>query len=514
MATTAACAATSRSRRSAGCSARAATRPSDDGARGHGAGGPERAGDPELRARRRLHPQQRQVLRAVVHRQLQRALPAARRRAHQDDGDRDRDRLLHRVRRGADRAPPPQVRAAVRERRVALLHDPLDRVLPDHGPDHRNRPAQHRDRARLVHAADPVPQHPDGVARSARRGQGSGRGNGPHPKADPSARGAAACGAGDHGGPARRDRHDDLARNGRRLHHAARARRADLQRDPERREHRVRRGKHAGDRPRAVRRHVHRAGAAVREPVGAGAEGLVMSDLLNFFADNTQLLLEKTLAHLGISAIAMVVALALAMPLGVYLGHRHAGSFLAINISNVFRALPSLALIAISLAFFGLSRLNVEIALVALAVPPILTNAYTAVDGVDPDAVEAARGMGMTERQVLTGIELPLSWPLIFAGIRTAAVYVVATAPLAAIAGGGGLGDIILNQPTYGLVGVIAATIVVVVLAFAVDILFALVQRAVTPRGLHMPAELVTIVPAGTDTAVVAKDAAATAEHV
>jgi osmoprotectant transport system permease protein len=239
-----------------------------------------------------------------------------------------------------------------------------------------------------------------------------------------------------------------------------------------------------------------------------------MSDLLNFFADNTQLLLEKTLAHLGIAAIGMIVALALAMPLGVYLGHRHAGSFLAINISNVFRALPSLALIAISLAFFGLSRLNVEIALVALAVPPILTNAYTAVDGVDPDAVEAARGMGMTERQVLTGIELPLSWPLIFAGIRTAAVYVVATAPLAAIAGGGGLGDIILNQPTYGLVGVIAATIVVVVLAFAVDILFALVQRAVTPRGLHMPAELVTIVPAGTDTAVVAKDAAATAEHV
>jgi osmoprotectant transport system permease protein len=239
-----------------------------------------------------------------------------------------------------------------------------------------------------------------------------------------------------------------------------------------------------------------------------------MSDLLNFFADNAQLLLEKTLAHLGIAAIGMVVALALAMPLGVYLGHRHAGSFLAINISNVFRALPSLALIAISLAFFGLSRLNVEIALVALAVPPILTNAYTAVDGVDPDAVEAARGMGMTERQVLTGIELPLSWPLIFAGIRTAAVYVVATAPLAAIAGGGGLGDIILNQPTYGLVGVIAATIVVVVLAFAVDIMFALVQRAVTPRGLHMPAELVTIVPAGTDTAVVAKDAAATAEHV
>jgi len=238
-----------------------------------------------------------------------------------------------------------------------------------------------------------------------------------------------------------------------------------------------------------------------------------MSDLINFYKDNASLLLEKTLAHLGIAGLGMAIALVLALPLGVYLGHKHAGAFLAINISNVFRALPSLALIAISLALFGLSLLNVEVALVALAVPPILTNAYTAVDGVDPDAVEAARGMGMTERQVLTGVELPLAWPLIFAGIRTAAVYVVATAPLAAIAGGGGLGDIILNQPTYGLVGVIGATLIVVVLAFAVDALFALVQRAVTPRGLAVPRELTTIVPAGTDTAVTA-ETAATVEQV
>jgi osmoprotectant transport system permease protein len=238
-----------------------------------------------------------------------------------------------------------------------------------------------------------------------------------------------------------------------------------------------------------------------------------MSDLLNFFADNTGLLFDKTLEHLAIAGIGMLVALLLALPAGVFLGHRHAGAFLAINISNVFRALPSLALIAISLALFGLSLLNVEVALVALAVPPILTNAYTAVDGVDPDAVEAARGMGMTERQVLTSVELPLSWPLIFAGIRTAAVYVVATAPLAAIAGGGGLGDIILNQPTYKLAGVIGATIVVVVLAFAVDLLFALVQRAVTPRGLQTRPELTTIVPAGTDTAVAA-ERAASVEHV
>jgi osmoprotectant transport system permease protein len=238
-----------------------------------------------------------------------------------------------------------------------------------------------------------------------------------------------------------------------------------------------------------------------------------MSDLAQFFADNAGLLFDKTLAHLGISGLAMAVALVLALPLGVVLGHRHRGSFLAINISNTFRALPSLALISISLALVGLSLINVEVALVSLAIPPILTNAYTAVDGVDPDAVEAARGMGMTERQVLGRVELPLSWPLIFAGIRTASVYVVATAPLAAIAGGGGLGDIILNQPTYGLVGVIAATIVVVVLAFAVDALLAVAQRAVTPRGLHMPRELQTIVPAGTDAAVAA-ETAASAERI
>jgi osmoprotectant transport system permease protein len=229
--------------------------------------------------------------------------------------------------------------------------------------------------------------------------------------------------------------------------------------------------------------------------VGEGPEAGDVSDLLNFFADNVSLLVDLTIEHIIICAIAMIISIALALPAGVLLGHRHAGSFLAINISNVLRALPSLALIAISLAFIGLSRLNIQIALVALALPPILTNAYTAVDQVDPDAVEAARGMGMSEGQVLRVVELPLSWPLIFAGIRTASVYVIATAPLAALVGGGGLGDIIVNQPTYGLAGVIAATIVTVALAFAVDGLLGVAQRRVTPTGLVVPKELHTIVP-------------------
>jgi osmoprotectant transport system permease protein len=220
-----------------------------------------------------------------------------------------------------------------------------------------------------------------------------------------------------------------------------------------------------------------------------------MSDLINFFIDNPGLLLQKAAETLALAALAVGIALVISLPTGIYLGHKHRGSLLAINISNVLRALPSLALIAISLAFFGLSVIDITIALVALALPPILTNAYVAVDSVDPDAVEAARGMGMSERQVLVGVELPLSWPLIFAGIRTASVYVIATTPLAGIAGGGGFGDIILNQPTYHLVGVIAATICVVALAFAVDGVLSLVQRRLTPKGLRVSRQLLTIVP-------------------
>jgi osmoprotectant transport system permease protein len=211
-----------------------------------------------------------------------------------------------------------------------------------------------------------------------------------------------------------------------------------------------------------------------------------MSDLFNFFTDNAGLLVDKTLEHVVISAIGLVLALVIALPVGILLGHRHTGSFIAISVSNVLRALPSLALIAICLAFIGLSRANITIALIALAVPPVLTNAYTAVDNVDPDAVEAARGMGMSESQVLRVIELPLSWPLIFAGIRTASVYVIATAPLAALAGGGGLGDIIVNQAAYRGAGVVAAALCVSLLALAADAALGLLQRALTPQGLKL----------------------------
>ena len=134
------------------------------------------------------------------------------------------------------------------------------------------------------------------------------------------------------------------------------------------------------------------------------------------------------------------------LPLGVLLGHLHRFSFLAINISNIGRALPSLAVLAILLPFLGIGTTAVIIALVVLAFPPILTNSYVAVDQVDADIVDAAKGIGLRPWQVLTKVELPLALPLIFAGIRTSAVFVVATATLAGFFGGGGLGNIINNQ--------------------------------------------------------------------
>lgn len=211
----------------------------------------------------------------------------------------------------------------------------------------------------------------------------------------------------------------------------------------------------------------------------------VFADAFSFIVERRELLLEKTWEHLLLSGAAMGVALVLAVPLGIWLGHLHRGSFIAINAANIGRALPSLAVIAIGLSFLGFGFTNVLVALVILAVPPILTNAYVAVDEVEPEAVEAARGMGMTPLQVLHRVELPLALPLLFAGIRTASVYVVASATIAAIAGGGGLGEILFNQASYRTEGLVGAAIVVSALAFAADAAFGGLQRALTPRGLR-----------------------------
>lgn len=204
-----------------------------------------------------------------------------------------------------------------------------------------------------------------------------------------------------------------------------------------------------------------------------------------FFIHNLSLIGSKTLTHLELSFAAVGVSIAVAIPLGLWLGHMRRGSFIALSISNVGRALPSLAIIALAIGYVGLGFVPTVVALVILAGPVVLTNTYVAVEEVDPDAVQAAKAMGMRPMQVLLGVELPLALPLIFAGVRTATVFVIATATLATFAGGGGLGDIVVGEAQYGTGGVIAGALVIAVLAFGFDGLLAVIQRQVTPAPLR-----------------------------
>lgn len=206
-----------------------------------------------------------------------------------------------------------------------------------------------------------------------------------------------------------------------------------------------------------------------------------------FLVHNPEILVHAGLHQLLLSVVSVAVASAISLPIGMITGHLHRGSFLAISGGNVARALPTLAIIAIGITLWGIGFLNIMIALVVLAIPPILTNTYVSVSTVDPAIVEAARGMGMRRWQILTRVELPASVSLIIAGVRTASVYVIATAYLASFAGTNStLGLIITDEGYYGLAGVLAATAVVVVMAFAVEGLLALCQRVLTPRGVRL----------------------------
>ena len=145
-------------------------------------------------------------------------------------------------------------------------------------------------------------------------------------------------------------------------------------------------------------------------------------DAFHFIVNRSDVVLRTLVTHLEISAEAVGIALVLGLPLGLFLGHIHRFSFLAINVSNLGRALPSLALLAIFLPIVGIGKTDVLIALTVLAFPPILTNAYVAIDQVEPEVVDAAKGIGLSPMRVLINVELPLALPLIFAGVRTSAV--------------------------------------------------------------------------------------------
>jgi osmoprotectant transport system permease protein len=191
------------------------------------------------------------------------------------------------------------------------------------------------------------------------------------------------------------------------------------------------------------------------------------------------------LTHVTLSAAALALATAIALPTGVWLAGTRRAASLAIATANVGRTLPSLAVLALVMPLLGTGFLPSLFALTLLALPPILLNSYTGIRQVEPEIVDAARGMGMTRGEIVRKVELPIATPVIFAGIRTAAVQVVSGAVLAAYIGGGGLGDFItagiamMALPQL-LVGAIPATL----LALGADQLFGRLQRALTPKGL------------------------------
>ena len=213
-----------------------------------------------------------------------------------------------------------------------------------------------------------------------------------------------------------------------------------------------------------------------------------MTELLDWFR-TTPDIGQTILEHVQLSFLPVLGAMLIALPVGLYIGHYRRFEFFAVTAAGLGRAIPSFAILALALPIsielgLGLGFWPSFAALFFLALPPIVTNTYIGVKSVDPDTVESARGMGLSERQILRGIELPLAAPLIVAGVRTAAVQSVATATLAALVAGGGLGEYIRfgfragdDAPLLG------GAILVAVLAIATELGFTFVERAARPRG-------------------------------
>jgi osmoprotectant transport system permease protein len=196
--------------------------------------------------------------------------------------------------------------------------------------------------------------------------------------------------------------------------------------------------------------------------------------------------LELLVNQLELTIFALALSMVIALPIGLYLGHRGTGELFATVIGNAGRAIPELALIAFMAALIGVGVVNLTIALAVLGIPPLLTNSFVGIHQVDRSAVDAARGMGMTEFEILRKVEIPLAIPTLFAGIRSATIAIVATATIAPIAGVLTLGDFIINQNVYGDNGVLAGAIMVALLALVLEFGLAALQRRLTSKGLKL----------------------------
>ena len=234
-----------------------------------------------------------------------------------------------------------------------------------------------------------------------------------------------------------------------------------------------------------------------------------MDQLVAFFTDPANWsgdtgILNRLLEHLAIALLAVLVAAAIALPLGFYIGHTGRLQLLGINIANIGRAIPSYAMMVMLLPVMlglapvlgydprlGLRFFPIFLAMVLLAIPPILVAAYAGLQEVDRDLTESSRGMGLTERQILTGVELPLALPVLVGGFRVALLQVIATATIGAYLAGGGLGRYIIDGIARRDDGMLYGGVVLVaVLAIGADVLLSWLQRRLTPRGVRIATDL------------------------
>jgi osmoprotectant transport system permease protein len=195
---------------------------------------------------------------------------------------------------------------------------------------------------------------------------------------------------------------------------------------------------------------------------------------------------QQILAHLGYSGLPLLIATLIGIPAGVAIGHTRRGAVFVVNLANSWRAIPTLGLLILLAVYLGFSLLTWLVPLVVLAIPPILGNTYEGVAGVDPGVLDAAKGAGMTSWQQVARVEVPIALPLILVGLRTATIFVVATATIAAYVGLGGLGRFIIDGLASNQYGPVAGgALLVVLLAVIVLAFFAGLSRLVVPAGLR-----------------------------
>lgn len=208
---------------------------------------------------------------------------------------------------------------------------------------------------------------------------------------------------------------------------------------------------------------------------------------MNYLVENSGMLLNKTLEHLYISIMALILAMIVAIPLGILLSKKEKLSKVSLTIAGILQTIPTLAILALMIPLFGVGKVTAIIALFIYILLPILNNTIVGVQNIDRNIVEAGRSMGMTNFQLMKDIELPLALPMVLSGIRLSSVYVISWAALASYVGAGGLGDLIFNGlALYEPEMIIVGTILVTLLALIVDLILAQIEKWIIPKGLKI----------------------------